>query len=102
MRSVAELDRIDDTRQPPDDGAWVVEQAQDEWERGYLSGEFDEAMDAEHPLMQELHGRIDAKHETERERWTALRGFLRRHFPHTYYAAMDRVIEQRIEALLNE
>ena len=102
MRSVAELDRIDDTRQPPDDGAWAVEQAQDEWERGYLSGEFDEAIGGDHPLIEEIYARIDAHGNGERWAWRELRIRLKSIAPKFYEAARDRVIEQRIEALLNE
>lgn len=102
MRSVVELDRVEDTRDAPDDCAWAVEQAQDEWERGYLSGEFDAEIGGDHDVVQEMYARVDARGGTERIRWREFRNLLHSVAPKFYEAARDRVIEQRIEALLNE
>ena len=97
---LAQIDRVEDTRQPPDDGAWAMEEANAAWCRGDLAGEFDDAIGAENLLVQELHGRINAESPSAVVRWAALRGFIREHFPDTYNDARNRVIEQHADALI--
>ena len=84
----------------PPDNAWAVEQAEDEFRRGYLDGEFEEELGLDNPLLYELHGRLREQHGNRY--WRHFCDYLEREFPRTYRQAREVVIEQRIEQLLTQ
>lgn len=72
--------------------------ANDEFEAGLLSGEFEEALDPhmDSLLLDELHRRLQAKHEND---WPGFVAFLSEHFPETCEAVRTKVVADRIEVL---
>lgn len=84
----------------PPDNTWAVEQAEDEFRRGYLDGEFEEELGLDNPLLYELHGRLREQHGNRY--WRHFCDYLEREFPRTYRQAREAVIEARIEQLLTQ
>lgn len=83
----------------PEDYSWAYERAAEEFEKGYLDGEFDEAI-MEEELLQELYGRMWEKHGSNN--WKYLISFLETHFPRSFERAMERVVEERGEQIIEE
>lgn len=84
----------------PEDYSWAFEQAAEEFEKGYLDGEFEEELGLDNPLLDELHGKLRAEHGNRY--WRHFCAYLEREFPRTYRQAREAVIEARIEQLLTQ
>lgn len=85
--------------QSPPDYSWAYEQAAEEFDAGYLEGEFEEALDEE-DMLGEIHSRMRKQHGASY--WPHFVGFIEDHFPETFIRVMEKVVEERGEVIIEE
>ena len=83
----------------PPDYSRAYEEAAEEFDTGYLEGEFEEALE-EVDLLGEIHSKMREEHGANY--WPHYVSFVEEHFPKTFERIMEKVVEERGERIIEE